>query len=235
MTDRPMMRIHVYGFAVATLTMTAATIQTSAVLAQPTPQKTTPPAAKVQIPPRSVIQKLRAFLGVNPPVAVGGSRSGGGKSVCLLSPWPSPDRKGEAVPVTVVVSRPVLLAAGQLNELRLEKGERILWQERASSTQPIEGPIAWPIQPLKPGEQLTLKVRPRGASGGDFATFSLRAADAEILADNDRKIQNVGTDPKAIERFLGQLKPQQRELAAALLSRPQVPAELRSGLQCLER
>jgi len=229
------MRIHVYRLAIIALALTTAITPQNAVFAQSTPHKTTNPAVKVQGPPRSVIQKLRAFLGVNPPVAVGGSRSGGEQRVCLLSPWPSSERKGEAVPVTVVVTRPVILATGQLNELRLEKAERILWQVRASSAKAIEGPIEWPIQALKPGEAVTLKVRPRGASGGDFATFMLRAADADVLAANDRLIQELGENPEATTRFLEQLKPEQFGFVSALLSRPQVPVELRELLKCRDR
>ena len=213
----------------------AATVVPSRVIAQTAAQNTTQPSAKVSPPSRSLIQKLRAFLGLNPPVAVGGSRSGDGQSVCLLSPWPGADRNDRSVPVTVLVSRPAILAAGPLNEVRIEQNNRILWQERGSSTHAIEGPIAWPIRPLQPGQQVTLKLRPRGASGGDFATFSLRAADADALAENDRQIQAMGTDPVAISRFLEQLKPQQAGLAAAALSRPQVSAELRESLQCSVR
>ena len=147
--------------AAVALSLLAATGVLSPVIAQAAPQKMTQPAVKVSPPPRSVIQKLRTFLGLNPPVAVGGSRSGGGESVCLVSPWPGADRSDGSVPVTVLVSRPALLAAGPLNEVRIEQDNRILWQERASSTQAIEGPIVWPISPLQPGQQVTLKLRPR--------------------------------------------------------------------------
>lgn len=235
MSDLPTMRNHVLAFAAAGLALAAATTLPSAVIAQANPAKSSKPGATVQPPPRSVIQKLRAFLGVNPPVAVGGSRSGGGQSICLLSPWPSAERKEDAVPVTVVVSRPVLLAAGQLNEIRLEKGGQILWQERASSTQPIEGPIAWPIQPLQPGDHLTLKLRPRGASGGDFATFSLRAADAQVLAANERQAQLLGSAPAAWSRYIERLKPDQKVTGILLVSSPQAPANLRQSLECNER
>lgn len=229
------MRQNAGCLAAVALFLSAATVAPSPVIAQAAAQKTSQPEAKVSPPPRSVIQKLRAFLGLNPPVAVGGSRSGGGQSVCLLSPWPGADRNDRSVPVTVLVSRPAILAAGPLNEVRIEQNNRILWQERASSTQAIEGPIAWPISPLQPGQQVTLKLRPRGASGGDFATFSLRAADADVLAVNDIQIQAMGTDPDKIGLFLEQLKPEQAGLAAAALSGPQVPAELRASLQCSGR
>jgi hypothetical protein len=63
----------------------------------------------------------------------------------------------------------------------------------------------------------------------------LRAADAQVLAKNDQQAQALGDDPKARERFLAQLEPQQAGLAAAVLSSPQVPAEQRESLQCSER
>ena len=92
-------------------------------------------------------------------------------------------------------------------------------------------------QSLDAAEQITLKVRSRGASGGDFATFSLRVADAKVLAANERhaQLQLLGNDPTAWDRFLMQLKSDQAGLAAALLSSPQAPAVLRQSLQCNER
>lgn len=182
-----------------------------------------PPASKRQPPSLSLIQKLRAFLGLNPPVAVGGSRSGDGAPICLVSPWPG---------ATVGLSRPVLQAVGPLNELRIERAGVIVWRQRASSTQPIEGPVAWPIEPLNPGEAFTIRVRPRGAAGGDFAAFPFKVASAEVLAANQRQIAALGSDPAAWVRALAQLSPRQGALAAALLSSPDAPADLRGGLGC---
>jgi len=182
--------------------------------------------ANVAQPPRSVIQKLRDFLGLNPPVAVGGSRSSGDLRVCLLSPWP-----GQPVGVTT----PVLLAAGPLNELRLEQGDQVLWQQRASSTQAIEGPVAWPIRPLKPGEIMTLKVRPRGASGADFASYTLRAADVDTLQANQRQINALGSDAAVWNTWIKNLTQQQVPQIAALLSSPKAPSTFRQHLTCSEQ
>ena len=222
MIDPLMMRNKVLVFAVVAFAVYAGPALSSWELAQATSPSAKQSAVKLQPPPRSVIQMLRSFLGVNPPVAVGGSRSGGGQSICLLSPWPG---------IPVGVSNPVLEAVGPLNELRLERDGEVIWQQRASSTQPIEGPIPWPIKPLEPGEQLTLKIRPRGASGGDFAAFPLRAAGAKVLADNQRQVQLLGNDRNSWFRYIEQLKPGQ-EAAAALLSSPQAPADLRQSLDC---
>lgn len=177
-----------------------------------------------KVPPTaSLIQKLRSFLGLNPPVAVGGSRSDNEKFVCLVSPWPG---------APIGVSTPVLMALGPLNEIRIEKGDQVLWQQRASSTKAIEGAIPWPLKPLEPGEQITLRVRPRGASGGDFASFNFYAADAKVLEENQQQIQKIGDDPNIWINFLSQLTPQQAPLALALLSSPQAPSTLRQSLQC---
>jgi hypothetical protein len=186
---------------------------------QPTQKQTPPP----QQPSLSLIQKLRAFLGVNPPIAIGGSRGSDAQSVCLLSPWP-----GQPVGVTT----PVLQAAGPLNELRLEQGDQLLWQQRASSTKAIEGPVAWPIQPLKPGDVITLKVRPRGASGGDFASFTLRVADAATLQANQRQIEALGSDASAWSRALEGFGPNQGAKVAALLSSSGAPEALRQSFGC---
>jgi hypothetical protein len=78
------------------------------------------------------------------------------------------------------------------------------------------------------------QLRPRGASGGDFAVFPLRAADAKVLAENERQVQLLGNNRNSWFRYIEQLKPGQ-EAAAALLSSPQAPADLRQSLDCSER
>ena len=221
MTDPSTMKLTTHRVFSLALALSAGMV----VALNPDAQAQSNKATLVQ-PPRSVIQKLRDFLGLNPPVAVGGSRSSGDLRVCLLSPWP-----GQPVGVTT----PVLLAAGPLNELRLEQGDQVLWQQRASSTQAIEGPVAWPIRPLKPGEVMILKVRPRGASGGDFASYTLRAAEADVLQAHQNQIAKLGSDPKAWNALIENTAPQQIPPIAGLLSSPLAPTELRKILTCSQR
>ena len=140
---------------------------------------------------QSLLQRLRDLIGYNPRQAVGGSRSGSGPDICLITPRFQPGDASATAPATatVALARPTLLAAGPLNEVRLERDGRILWQQLASSTKPIEGPIAWPLEPLQPGESLLLRLRPRGAAGADFATIQLVAAGA---ADQQRAASPAG-------------------------------------------
>jgi hypothetical protein len=152
------------------------------------------PAAEARRP--TLLQRLRELIGLNPRQAVGGSRGESPKSVCLISP--RLESSGSLPTAVVTLPSPTLLAAGELNEVRLEQGGRLLWQQRASSTTPISGPIAWPLPPLSPGQEMLLRLRPRGASGGDFAEIKLRAASADqqrealaLLADPAQRLQAV--------------------------------------------
>ncbi|MEB3323787.1 MAG: hypothetical protein VKM17_00435 [Cyanobacteriota bacterium] len=154
------------------------------------------PAAEARRP--TLLQRLRELIGLNPRQAVGGSRGESATSVCLISP--RLEASPAASPPTAVVNlpSPTLLAAGELNEVRLEQNGRLLWQQRASSTTPISGPITWPLAPLSPGQELLLRLRPRGAAGGDFADIRLRAASADqqrealaLLADPAQRLQAV--------------------------------------------
>lgn len=154
------------------------------------------PAAEARRP--TLLQRLRELIGLNPRQAVGGSRGASAKSVCLISPRLEASPEASRPTAVVALLSPTLLAAGELNEVRLEQGGRLLWQQRSSSTTPISGPIAWPLPPLSPGQEMLLRLRPRGASGGDFAEIKLRAGSADqqrealaLLADPAKRLQAV--------------------------------------------
>jgi len=129
----------------------------------------------------SLLQRLRELIGYNPSQAVGGSRSGAASRVCLVTPRLVSDSAAAGTPALAVVHlpSPTLLTAQPLNEIQLERNGRQLWRQRASSGSPISGPINWPITPLAPGEELLLRLRPLGASGGDFAEIRLRAGSSQ--------------------------------------------------------
>ena len=179
-------------------------------------QTKSPPAA-------SLIQKLRSFLGLNPPVAVGGSRSDDEKLVCLVSPWPG---------TPIGVSTPVLMALGPLNEMRIEKGDQVLWQQRASSTKAIEGPIPWPLKPLEPGEEFTLKIRPQGAAGGDFAIYSMRVSSKVTLEKNQELIHLLGDKPQKWFHHIATIKSEDERLISQIVSSNKAPVELLKMLKC---
>ncbi|MCP9878058.1 hypothetical protein [Cyanobium sp. A2C-AMD] len=177
------------------------------------------PPQVVQLQP-SLVERLRKLLGITTPrVAVGGSRSGGDDQICLISPLIR--QTSNALPAaTTALRKPTLLAAEELNELRIERDGQILWRQRATSTTALAGPIPWPLDPLRPGERVTLWLRPRGSAGGDFAKVALIAAgtsqqqNAETLLNNPRgrlaavqAAATAGDDQLALELLYAPLDP----------------------------
>jgi hypothetical protein len=174
----------------------------------------------------SLLQRIRQLIGLNRPIAAGGSRSGGSLSVCVITPRTEIDEQG-GPQAQVPLPRPVILAAGPLNEVRLDRGGKLLWRERASSTQPIEGPVNWPLEPIQPGESLQLMLRPRGAAGSEFAVITLTGASAAEMAANEQLVEQLGMDAAAWLQAVDQaLDRNQTALAWALLFAQQAP---RSG------
>lgn len=180
-------------------------------------------AAVAQSAKPSLLQRIRALIGLNRPIAAGGSRSSAALAVCVITPRTELDAKGQAQAL-VPLPRPTILAAGPLNEVRIDRGDRPVWRQRASSTQAIEGPISWPVEPIQPGEQLTLLLRPRGASGGDFARIQLTGASATEMSRHQALVEQLGSDAKAwLKAVDTALDRDQVPLAWALLFAPQDP------------
>ncbi len=177
------------------------------------------PAADARRP--TLLQRLREWIGLNPRQAVGGSRGESSNTVCLITP------RLEASPPVALVSlpRPTLLAVGELNEVQLEQNGRLLWQQRASSATPLSGPIPWPVAPLTPGQEMLLRLRPRGAAGADFATITLRAAPAAQQQTALALLANPSARLNAIESAA---RSGRSALASELVFAPlaQVPADL---------
>lgn len=172
----------------------------------------------VQLPP-SLVERLRKLLNITPAVAVGGSRSDADRRVCLISPRVTASGT-EQPAASTALPRPTLLAAGPLNEVRIERDGQIVWRQRASSSQPLEGPIPWPLNPLQPGERVVLWIRPQGSAGGDFAKVTLIASNSG-LQQRAAALQNnpqgrlaavqaaaaAGDDPLALELLYAPLEP----------------------------
>ena len=182
------------------------------------------PVAMAQTLQPTLLQRIRQLIGLNRPIAAGGSRSSSALTVCVITPRTEFDAKGQARAL-VPLPKPTILAAGPLNEVRIDRGEQVAWSQRASSTAAIEGPIPWPIGAIQPGERLTLLLRPRGASGGDFARIQLTGASAADMRAHQGQVERLGGDGgawfKAVEAAL---QANQVPLAWALLFAPAAPA-----------
>lgn len=131
----------------------------------------------------TLVQTVRRLLGLSRRVAVGGSRSGGAGSICLITPELT--KVDGQLQARVTVPSPVIVTAGPLNELSVLRDGRVIYRKLASSSEAIVTPFSWPLPPLQGGEQLTLKLRPRGAAGGSAARIPLMVASADVLRRNE--------------------------------------------------
>lgn len=182
------------------------------------------PAIKPKPPQPSLLEQIRDLVGIGTPSAVGGSRGSSDGSVCVILPGSSGAAAGQGSSLQAMVSRPTIVFKGPLNEVSLENQDGILWQKLASSTKSIEGPIAWPIQPLSPNQTLSLRVRPKGASGGDFASYNLVGSSSEAMAETEAKIRKLGSDLQAWQGAIqSALNTKQQGLALALLFSDKAP------------
>lgn len=192
-----------------------------------------PQTAVAQTGRPTLLQRIRQLIGLNRPIAAGGSRSSASLSVCLITPRTTLDSQGQPTALVPLPS-PTILVAGPLNEVRIDRGGSLAWQQRASSTAAIEGPIPWPIEPIQPEERLTLLLRPRGASGGDFARIQLTGASTAAMASNQALLLRLGRDPNAWRQSIdAALDRNQAPLAIALLAATDGP--ISAELQALRR
>ena len=179
---------------------------------------------------QSWLQRLRQLLNLQPVEAVGGSRGPVQSRLCLLSPAgiaAAPGQRPDAEPsssgvLLVPLASPMLVASQPLSEIVLEENGAVLWQALASSRQPLSSVRPWPIAPIKPGQELSLKLRAEGAGGSDFVLFRLRLADGPTLAKAQVLQQALAVDPSAWQRLLQRAAANgDRDGAAVLLSSPQ--------------
>ena len=170
--------------------------------------------------------KLALFLGV----LLGCSwPAAAAPDVCVLAPHIEPASATPPTPPTarIPLSRPTLFIREPLAEIRLERGDTVLWRSPIPLASPVEGPLAWPLAPLQPDQHLTLRLRPLGAGPSHFATIHLQAASSERLAAGDALLRSLLVGPAAawrpmIERLLTR---GDRALATALLFANEGPDE----------
>jgi len=117
-------------------------------------------------------------------------------AICLLSPAAGPEMQGRVRAISPVAD-PTIFARGQFEEVRLERDGRVLWSRKSNGIEPLEGPIAWPLPPLRPGERLRLQLRPVGISGENFANVDVIGASAATLKATAQLRQSLGRDPAA--------------------------------------
>jgi len=153
------------------------------------------------------------LLALGPP-ALAGRPDPASVSLCVITPRIT-DPGGRPAAALVAVSRPTLFVVEPLIELQILEGTRLLWRQGPAgggALQPvggpsgappfgaiasgtIEGPIPWPLPPIRPGQALTLRLRPLGGGPAAFAVVRLIGSPAGTLHRGDALLASLGRDP----------------------------------------
>ena len=130
-------------------------------------------------------------------------------SLCVITPRIT-DPGGRPPAALVAVSRPTLFVVEPLIELQILEGNRLLWRQGPPAGSPwpaagapfgalpagtIEGPVPWPLAPIRPGQTLTLQLRPLEGGPNGFAVVRLIGSPAGQLARGDALLAGLGRDP----------------------------------------
>ncbi|MFY7696977.1 MAG: hypothetical protein ACOVQK_11575 [Cyanobium sp.] len=149
--------------------------------------------------------------------------------VCLLAPSleaGSPPPPPAIPKAQTPLSRPTLFVREPLAELRIEQGSRVLWSWRSLAGEALEGPLAWPLPPLKPRQAFTIRLRPVGATADHYASIQLVGAGPGRLREGDGLLQSLQGRPQAwLPAIDGLLAKGDRSLATALLFAHEGPNE----------
>ena len=146
-------------------------------------------------------------------------------AVCVVSPRVEALSQGDARG-EVPLPSPELVVIEPLQEVRIERGGRLVWRREARPGQWIQGPLAWPVAPIAPGEDVLLRLRPRLAPEGAYAHVELIGAQAERMAAAEALVGSLGDQPSAWGAAIeAALVAGDVPLAWALLFHPRVPAD----------
>jgi hypothetical protein len=163
-------------------------------------------------------------LGLGFPMAAQAlQRSADPVAVCVVAPRVEPVAEGDAVGL-VPTPAPQLVVVEPLRELRIERHGRLVWSQQAPMGQPFRAPLAWPVEPIAPGEVVLLRVRPEQAAEGAFAHVQLVGASPERMASTEALIRSLGQRPLVwLAAIEAALEAGDVSLAWALLFAPALP------------
>jgi hypothetical protein len=144
-------------------------------------------------------------------------------AVCVVAPRVEPVEDADGAGV-VPVPDPSLVVIEPLQELRIERAGLPVWRSQAREGAALPMPFLWPTAPIRPGETVLVRLRPKQAPRDAFAHVLLVGASAGRMAATADLLSSLGRSAQgwllAIEAAL---QSGDVPLAWALLFAPQTP------------
>ena len=109
------------------------------------------------------------------------------KKICIISPI----FNNQNLDVNLIsVDKPLLLFKEPLNEIKIIKNDKIIWQKIATSEERIIGPINWPVESINKNDSYQISFRPIGSPIGNVQIigFKAREKSLNILSAEEKKL-----------------------------------------------
>lgn len=170
------------------------------------------------LPPGSLAW-FRELFALSPRQAAAGTRSELSQ-ICVITPWPGKATGNETI--LVHLPRPTIATVELLDRFQIvsaDASQRMLYERRATSREPLQGPFAWPAQlpSLQPGETVTVKLQRMGAREDSDVVIRLKA----IAVDRQQRAQQMlASRSDRLALVEEQARSGQTALAAELLFAP---------------
>ncbi len=145
------------------------------------------------------------------------------KTACLLSPSFVDDKENSNPISFLSIDKPLIFSLEPLNEVKISRGGNIVWSQSATMEKSIQGPIQWPIAPIKTGEELVLSIRPKGTSFGEEAKIILQANSKDSFQKVDTIINSLGNKKSRWIKIINKNLRKDRNLALTLLFSDESP------------
>ena len=109
------------------------------------------------------------------------------KKICIISPILNNKNLDDNL---ISVDKPLLLFKEPLNEIKIIKNNKIIWQKLATSEERIIGPINWPVKSINKNDSYQISFRPIGSSIGNeqIIKFKVREKSFNILSSEEKRL-----------------------------------------------
>ena len=142
---------------------------------------------------------------------------------CLLTPSFSIDNQSSIPIAQTALDQPLIFSPDPLNELTISKDGEILWSKNGTLEKRIEGPIAWPLEPIKSNEQYLLTIRPKGTSMGESAKVVVRGNADDSFQKLDDIVKSLGDNKSQWIKAVNQQLKKDKNIALTLLFSDKAP------------
>ena len=142
---------------------------------------------------------------------------------CLLTPSFLIDNQSSIPIAQTAVDRPLIFSPDPLNELTISKNGQILWSKNGTLEKRIEGPISWPLEPIKSNEQYLLTIRPKGTSMGESAKVVVRGNADDSFQKLDDIVISLGDNKSQWIKAINQQLKKDKNIALTLLFSDKAP------------